>query len=461
MLGMLIIVGAGVWWFTNGWIALGFFLIGIVVARYAELQRLHRQLATAISIVNSHGKELTIRRKQLTVQQSYGLIDDSKWDAEVEVFISRVVEPVTGSMDDAPKNRRYVVHAIEEATQTFRSSTTDFDPAMDPVHYEMLVADTLRDMGWQTRITKGSGDQGIDVIAELRGKKLVIQCKLYSNPVGNAAVQEAIAGMRFENAHFAAVVTNATFTASARQLATAAGVYLLHHEQLEKLEESIFGTSDWKQHRENSTKGIATVVDVPPSFRIPRVLRDALIIVGATVVLVIVVVFHDRDKALISGVTAEGPPATGEQTPMVQKAAGQEPKAAVGGTPSTESVAEESQVPTSPGEGGAASAPAGTPTVAAIPAVINDADDLSEVREVDSAAADHIALFCRQSAAGNATHESLCRMHEVAAWRRLVPGHEFPSLSQDIMEKCKLPPFPDSFVAKEACARYALSAGLR
>jgi hypothetical protein len=52
-------------------------------------------------------------------------------------------------------------------------------------------------------------------------------------------------------------------------------------------------------------------------------------------------------------------------------------------------------------------------------------------------------------------------MHELGAWRRLVPGNEFPSLSQDIVEKCRLPPFPNSFVAKEACAKYALSAGLR
>lgn len=81
-----------------------------------------------------------------------------------------------------------------------------------------------------------SGDQGIDVIAEKSGTKVVIQCKLYSSNVGNSAVQEIIAGQIFENADFAAVVSNVDFTKSARQLASSSRVFLIHHEQLGELE---------------------------------------------------------------------------------------------------------------------------------------------------------------------------------------------------------------------------------
>ena len=113
---------------------------------------------------------------------------------------------------------------------------------MDPIQYEHLVADTLKELGWKTRTTKGSGDQGIDVIATMNGKKLVIQCKLYSSNVGNAAVQEIVAGKAYEQAQFAAVVTNAKFTRSAIQLAKANDVFLLHHDQLHKLKELCFGS---------------------------------------------------------------------------------------------------------------------------------------------------------------------------------------------------------------------------
>jgi HJR/Mrr/RecB family endonuclease len=113
---------------------------------------------------------------------------------------------------------------------------------MDPIDYEQMVADALNDLGWQTRLTKGSGDQGIDVIAEMRGKRVVIQCKRYASSIGNSAVQEAHAGKSFEKADYAAVVSNAEFTRSARQLADTTHVILLHHDELSKLELQIFGT---------------------------------------------------------------------------------------------------------------------------------------------------------------------------------------------------------------------------
>ena len=97
---------------------------------------------------------------------------------------------------------------------------------------EHLVAEQLSCAGWETQLTSASGDQGIDVMAEKFGLSLVVQCKLYSKPVGNAAVQEAIAGKAFAQADYAAVVTNSGFTRSAKELAQTSGVLLLHHDQL-------------------------------------------------------------------------------------------------------------------------------------------------------------------------------------------------------------------------------------
>ena len=57
---------------------------------------------------------------------------------------------------------------------------------MSRLMYEQLVADVLSREGWDTRVTKGSGDQGIDVIAQKGATKLVLQCKLYSHPVATA-----------------------------------------------------------------------------------------------------------------------------------------------------------------------------------------------------------------------------------------------------------------------------------
>jgi HJR/Mrr/RecB family endonuclease len=114
-----------------------------------------------------------------------------------------------------------------------------FDPTRIPVHgheFEHWVADSLSKFGWETSVTRASGDQGIDVIAAHNGLKLGIQCKLYSQSVGNSAIQHALAGARYHGCHYAAVLSNATFTRSAIDLAAAADVLLLTPYDIPDLE---------------------------------------------------------------------------------------------------------------------------------------------------------------------------------------------------------------------------------
>lgn len=212
-------------------------IVGIPLVYLAERQVEEDQFCKAKKIIEDHAGELKIRRNQLTIRMNYGLVDDDKWQKEVEVFVSRVIVPAVGGIDVFGKNYTRVRNEIEQVTSDFQASTVAFSSEISPIEYEQLVANVLQEHGWNTRLTAATGDQGIDVIAEKQGVKVVIQCKLYSSPVGNAAVQEAIAGKSFERADFAAVVTNAGFTRAARQLASSSGAFLLHHDQLCDLDE--------------------------------------------------------------------------------------------------------------------------------------------------------------------------------------------------------------------------------
>lgn len=110
--------------------------------------------------------------------------------------------------------------------------------------FEHLCANLLRCHGWhRVVVTRASGDQGIDVIAYYGDKKAVFQCKKYGSPVGNKAVQEIISGRLVERADIAAVVSNAAYTRSAKQLASKGGVYLLHHTDLWEFAERILKLS--------------------------------------------------------------------------------------------------------------------------------------------------------------------------------------------------------------------------
>ena len=102
--------------------------------------------------------------------------------------------------------------------------------------YEEYCANILSNAGWKVSITKASNDQGVDIVAEIENLKYCIQCKRYSNPVSNKAVQEVYAGKDFYQGTHAVVVSNAGFTKSARDLAKSSGVILISDIELEKLE---------------------------------------------------------------------------------------------------------------------------------------------------------------------------------------------------------------------------------
>jgi hypothetical protein len=85
--------------------------------------------------------------------------------------------------------------------------------------------------------------------------------------------------------------------------------------------------------------------------------------------------------------------------------------------------------------------------------------DLLMVKTADPGAADRIASYCNTATAAAADRVSVaagCRHQEVDAWTRLVLHNEFPSLDDATRRKCNQPPFPDSYVAKESCAKYEL-----
>ena len=91
---------------------------------------------------------------------------------------------------------------------------------MDGYQFEYQCAEILKRNGFsRVQVTQSSGDQGVDIIARKHRKKYGIQCKYYSHPVGNKAIQEAYAGADFYDCDAAMVMTNNTFTRAARELA--------------------------------------------------------------------------------------------------------------------------------------------------------------------------------------------------------------------------------------------------
>ena len=127
-----------------------------------------------------------------------------------------------------------IAEALDSAE---KRESAGFSEDMSGEDYEVYCGNILVDAGWNVEQTSATNDQGVDLFARIEEYKFCIQCKRYSNPVGNKAVQEIIAGTQFYGGTHSVVVSNAGFTKSAKELAEAAGVILISDTQLENLED--------------------------------------------------------------------------------------------------------------------------------------------------------------------------------------------------------------------------------
>lgn len=196
-----------------------------------------------------HVKVLKRKKAQLIYMDEWGRLFTDAWDRELVSYINTVFWTMLTPAEQRVFGHYPVQEMLTKEIETRIANTPEtpgiaFASDMDPLGYEKLCAERLAAAGWAVRTTKGSGDQGVDVIGDADGMRVVLQCKLYSSKVGNGAVQEIIAGMKFEDAHFGAVVSNMGFTPGARQLATKSGVDLLHHDEIEQWAAEILGTEE-------------------------------------------------------------------------------------------------------------------------------------------------------------------------------------------------------------------------
>lgn len=114
--------------------------------------------------------------------------------------------------------------------------------SMEGHDFEYWCASLLEKIGFtDVEVTRGSGDHGVDVLAEKDGIRYAIQCKCYSKDLGNSPVQEVSAGKMIPQyrCQIGAVMTNRYFTKGAQELAAATGTLLWDRDWIIKSYEKI------------------------------------------------------------------------------------------------------------------------------------------------------------------------------------------------------------------------------
>lgn len=134
--------------------------------------------------------------------------------------------------------------ALEEQTNEYKKLIENNDKfkknnviiedidGLDGFAFEHLLGALFKQMNYKVEVTKGSGDQGADIIISKMGRKTVVQAKCYLNNVSNKAIQEVVAAIKYYNADAGMVVTNSYYTKSAIELAEANNIALWDRDKL-------------------------------------------------------------------------------------------------------------------------------------------------------------------------------------------------------------------------------------
>lgn len=188
-----------------------------------------KQLWRMDRLRKEHEAELQAERdKQEQLQLEIQRIERRSADEISQVKSKMVSERKAREKEDA--KRRGLARVENE-----RELLTELD-GLDGWSFESRCAELLKLGGYSNvLVTRGSGDQGIDVIAERDGVKYGFQCKNYSGAVGNGAVKEALVGKRYYGCHVAVVLTNSHYTQSAIDLARKNEVVLWDRNDLLRL----------------------------------------------------------------------------------------------------------------------------------------------------------------------------------------------------------------------------------
>lgn len=119
----------------------------------------------------------------------------------------------------------------------FFRKQSSFEPdTLEGHDFEYYCAKLLEANGFSDiTVTKGSGDFGADILATKDMISYAIQCKVYSEPVGIKAVQEALCGREYYDCMIGVVLTNQYFTKNAAEAAQKLRILLWDRDYLKEL----------------------------------------------------------------------------------------------------------------------------------------------------------------------------------------------------------------------------------
>jgi hypothetical protein len=202
-------------------------------------------LLTALSALGSTGdknrlEEEKVRKEEEERQRHL------EWNSPEAVEQRRLeTERLRVEAEEKERQRkvREEIQARAKWERYYRCVRIEEVDGMTGVQFETFIGTLFERLGHKNvRGTKGSGDQGADLVCDSPDNKhTVVQTKRWKGRVGNSAIQEVLGALLCYDAEVAFVITSSYFTDSAKALAAKHGrVHLVDRVELARMIQGVF-----------------------------------------------------------------------------------------------------------------------------------------------------------------------------------------------------------------------------
>lgn len=198
---------------------------------------------------------LQIAERKVSVIDDYGDENGDALHGEIEICLKKISHQENEQIDwqhykkfnsGLPDEYERLKNKLKIAFLEYHKKAANREASINDVHkmsgveFETWVVNILKENGFNNvRGTPAVGDQGADIIAERNGRNIIIQAKRHKGTVGNRAVQEVISAVQYYGGDEGWVITNSTFTPSAKALAQKSKIKLIDGKALSQIEDYI------------------------------------------------------------------------------------------------------------------------------------------------------------------------------------------------------------------------------
>ena len=131
--------------------------------------------------------------------------------------LTEKVSTLTDELDNKTKIKKDLDIQLIKRENFFIETELKYIDTLSGLEFEQYCCDLIQKAGYTATVTKATQDSGGDIIAYKDDTSYIIQCKNYSEPVGNKAIQEVYTAKGIYNCSNAIVMTNSEFTAQAKK----------------------------------------------------------------------------------------------------------------------------------------------------------------------------------------------------------------------------------------------------